>query len=70
MKDEMDGVCSTYREDESVCWVLVESPAGKRAAGRPRRRWENSVKMDWIVVAHNRGRLRAVVNAVMNFFVS
>jgi len=66
----MGGVCSTYGEEESVRWVLAESPAGKRVAGRPRRKWENSIKMDCIVLAHDRGTLWAVVNAVMNVFVS
>ena len=66
MKDERGGVCSTYGEEESVCQVLVERPGGKRVLGRPRRGWENSIKMDWIVLAQDSDRLRAVVNAVMN----
>jgi hypothetical protein len=51
----------------------VEKPEGKRPLVRPRRRWENNVKMDlqevrcesmdWIVVAHDRDRWRALVNA-------
>jgi hypothetical protein len=69
MKDEMGRVCSTYGEEESACWVLVERPGGKRVVGRPRRSWENSIKMDWIVLAQDRDRLRAFGNVVMNFFV-
>jgi len=51
-------------------------PDGKRSLGRVRRRWENNIKkdllevvwggMDWIGLAQDRDRLRALVNAVMN----
>jgi len=59
--------------------VLVGKPEGKRPLERPRRRWEDNIKkslqevgcgsMDWIELAHDRGRWRAVVNAVMNLQV-
>ena len=52
---------------------------GKRPLGRPRRRWEDNIKMDlqkvgyggmnWIKLAQNRDRWRALVNAIMNLRV-
>jgi hypothetical protein len=55
---------------------LFGKPEGKRPLGRPRRRWEDNIKMDlqevgcggvdWIELAHNKYRRRALVIAVMN----
>jgi hypothetical protein len=60
--------------------ALVGKPEGRRPLGRPRRRWEDNIKMDlrkvgwggmdWINLAQDRDRWRALVNEAMNFLVS
>ena len=66
-------------ERRGVYRLSVGKPEGKRPLGRPRDRWEDNIKMDlkevgcegmdWISVAQDRDRWRALVNAVMNLRV-
>jgi hypothetical protein len=68
------------RERRGVFRVLVGKPEGKRTLGRPRRRWEDNIKMDlqevgcggidWIDLAQDKDRPRTLVNAVMNLRVT
>jgi hypothetical protein len=59
--------------------ILVGRPEGRRPLGRPKRRWEDNIKMDrreigfrdvdWIHWSHDRDRWRALANTVMNLRV-
>jgi hypothetical protein len=46
IENEMDGACSAYGERRGVYIVLVGKPERKRTFVRPRRRWEDKIKMD------------------------
>jgi hypothetical protein len=66
-------------EKMNVYRLLVGKPEGKRPLGRPRRRWIDNIKIDlseiglnvvdWIGLAQDRYRWRALVNSVMNLWV-
>jgi hypothetical protein len=66
-------------EDRGVHRVLVGKTEGKRPLGRPRSRWEVNIKMDlqkvgsgcgdWMELAQDRGRWRALVGTLRDFRV-
>jgi len=74
-----EGHVARMGERRGVYGVLVGKPEGKKPLGRPRRRWEDNIKMDlqevgcggmdWIELAQDRGRWPVLVNAVMNLRV-
>jgi hypothetical protein len=67
-------------EKRNVYRLLVGKTEGKRPLGRPRRRWIDNIMMDlleigvsvvdWIGLAQDRYRWRALVNSVMNLQIS
>jgi hypothetical protein len=68
-----------WGKDRGVHRVLVGKPEGKKPLGRPRHRWGDNIKMylqevgegreDWVELAQDRDRLRALVGTVRNFRV-
>jgi hypothetical protein len=77
--NEMSRACSMYKEEGHI-QGLVGKPERKRLLGRCRHRWEDNVKMDlqevgsgrmnWLKLAQDKDRWRALVNAVMNLHVT
>jgi len=78
-KNEMGRHVARMWESRDVYRVLVGKPEGQWSLGRPRRRWEANIKMnlhevecegiDCIKLAQDRGKRRALVNAIMKLLV-
>jgi hypothetical protein len=72
----MGGPCSTNGEKRNAYRLLVGKLEGKRPLGRSRRRWMDNIRIevgwgdvDWIGLAQDRNRWRALVNSVLNLRV-
>jgi hypothetical protein len=73
----MESACSTYGrgKERNTYEIFVEKLEGRRPRGRPRRKWEDNIKldhreigwgvMDWVNLAQDRDQCRALVNMVM-----
>jgi hypothetical protein len=79
-KNEMGWVCSGVGEGRGVYRVLLGKPEGKKPLRRPKRRWEDIIKvdlqevgcggMDWIELAQDRNSWWSLVNALMKLRVT
>jgi hypothetical protein len=75
----MGGSCSTNEKKRNAYRLLVGKPEGIRPLGRPRCRWVDNIRMDlgevgcsdvnWIGLAQDRNRWRALVNSILNLRV-
>jgi hypothetical protein len=73
------GYVARIGEKKNAYGLLVAKPEGKRPLGRPRHRWVDNIRMnlgevgwgdaDWIGLALDRNRWRALVNSVLNLRV-
>jgi hypothetical protein len=73
------GYVARMGEERNVYTLLMGNPEGKSLLGKPRHMWEDNIKtylrelkrgdVEWIGLAKDRNRWRALVNAVLNFCV-
>jgi hypothetical protein len=79
MRMKWPGHVARMGENRNAYRLLVGKPEGKSPLGRPRRRWMDNIRMDlgevgwgdvdWIGLAKDRNRWRALVNSVLNLQV-
>jgi hypothetical protein len=75
----MGGACGMNGEKRNAYRLLVGKPERKRPLGRPRRRWLNNIRMDfvevgwsdvdWIGLAQDKDRWGVLVNSILNLWV-
>jgi hypothetical protein len=75
----MGGSCSTNGKKRNAYRLLVRKPEGNSPLGRPRRKWVDNIRIDlgeaewgdvdWIGLAQDRNRRRALMNSVLNLRV-
>jgi hypothetical protein len=73
------GHVARMEEGRSAFKILTCQPIGKKPLGRPRRRWEDNIRMDvkevginmrnWVDSAHDRDYWRALKNAALNLWI-
>ena len=73
------GHVTRIEDGRSALKMLTDKPTGKRTSWRPRRRWDDNIRMDleeigidagnWVDSAHNRDYCRALVNAALKLQV-
>ena len=74
------GHVARREEGRNAFKILTGTPAGNRPLGRPRRRWENNIRMDlkgigintrnWVDSAQDRDYWRALENSALNHWIS
>ena len=65
-KNDLGGACRKYGGKERCVQGFGWEREGNRPLGRPIRRWEDNIEVDYIGLAENKDRWLVLVNAVMS----